>query len=151
LRQAHATRAPRDVAAERAVVGAWLVHAPDAPFAWHLFAFHADGIAVQSNPQRPDSTHLDSLGVGHWRALAGGEVRAELTEVRALRSDGTYAGTGEITLMFRLDGCRLTGRAETAWVTAEGQRSVGPETTLVGQKLGGHDGIASAASGPRDG
>ena len=118
------------------VVGAWRVHAPDAPFAWHLCAFHADGIAMQTNPQRPDSTYIDSTGLGHWRRVASGEVYAQFSEVRALRSDGSYAGTSEIVMKFRLDAFRFTGRADTVWVDADGRRSVGPETALVGEKLG---------------
>jgi hypothetical protein len=33
-----------------AIVGAWLVKIPDAPFPLHMFVFHSDGTVVQSNP-----------------------------------------------------------------------------------------------------
>jgi hypothetical protein len=32
------------------VVGAWLVHDPNAPFPYHMYVFNADGTMQQANP-----------------------------------------------------------------------------------------------------
>ena len=61
--------------ASHAIVGAWEVTA-DAPYAPHLFTFHADGTMsttnptnVQENASAPHGGTNDSLGMGTWEIV----------------------------------------------------------------------------------
>jgi hypothetical protein len=42
------------------IVGTWIVKAPEAPFPYHMFVFHADGTMQQSNPDAGDRNSSDS-------------------------------------------------------------------------------------------
>ncbi|HEX2241988.1 MAG TPA: hypothetical protein VHK27_01780, partial [Gammaproteobacteria bacterium] len=48
------------------IVGAWFVEAPDAPFAYHMFLFSADGTMHQANPDAGNSVTSDGDGKGIW-------------------------------------------------------------------------------------
>jgi hypothetical protein len=67
-----------------AVVGAWVVTIPDAPFPLHMFVFHSDGTVEQSNPDAGDPNTSDSNLMGGWRSV-GDEYQGNLVEIAADR------------------------------------------------------------------
>jgi hypothetical protein len=65
-----------------AIVGAWLVKEPAAPFPYHMYVFNADGTMQQANPDAGDKTTSDSDGKGVWIA-EGQQIRGKWVEVAA--------------------------------------------------------------------
>lgn len=110
------------MAGDYSIVGVWEVHAPNAPFPYHLMTFHADGTMMQTNPDvgsRPDS---DSAGMGVW--------------VGDSRDPGTVF-THRTVIAFQVTVLRdhFGGSAET--VEGRPGQPAGPDmvTILVGRRL----------------
>ena len=91
-----------------AIVGAWYVNIPAAPYPYHLFIFHADGTVIQSNPDSGDARYSDSNLVGAW-SNQGGHVTAKLVENLADRVTHKYVGRTELTLSLEVEGNSLRG------------------------------------------
>lgn len=117
------------------IVGVWTVTAPDAPFARHVFLFHADGTMLQSNPEAGNAATSDSVGMGVWRAAAGA-VRGRFAEVSADRATRAPAGDAVVAFTIEVDGDRFTGTADATFRDVHGALRSGPHTTsLEGQRL----------------
>ena len=104
------------------VAGVWVVSAPDAPFARHVFTFHADGTMLQANPEAGNPHTSDSVGMGLWQAF-GDRVVGRFVEVTATRATREDAGTGIVAFDVTLDrdGNRFVGRAEATFTAADGR------------------------------
>src|SRR5436190_7337106 len=72
-------------AAGKQVVGVWFVTMPQAPFKYHMLAFHADGTMEQANPDAGDAHTSDSDGMGVWE-MRGGKVIGKFVEITADRT-----------------------------------------------------------------
>lgn len=118
-----------------AVVGAWLVHAPDAPFTQHVFLFHADHTMQQANPDSGDTNTSDSDGGGTWRR-DGNVIRGKFVEVTAERPSGKFATRGEIKFDVTVTGNKFTGNAGADFFDEAGQHLRGPlSTSLNGERI----------------
>ena len=95
-----------------AVVGAWLLKMPTAPYPYHLFIFHADGTVIQSNPDAGDPRTSDSNLMGAW-TTAGTQVTAKLVETSADRTTHQFVSRTElaISLQVQLNALHGTGTA----------------------------------------
>lgn len=117
------------------LVGAWLINIPGAPFPNHLFAFHADGTVVQSNPDAGDGRTSDSALMGAWRPSADG-YQGTLVEVTADRDSHAFAGRTVITLNLRVRGDRLTGDGVASFYRPDGGVAREPvRFTLSGERI----------------
>lgn len=118
-----------------AVVGAWLVHAPDAPFTQHVFLFHADHTMQQANPDAGDTNTSDSDGGGTWRR-DGNSIRGKFVEITAERLSGQFATRGEIQFDVTVTGDTFTGNAGADFFDEAGQHLRGPlPTSLNGERV----------------
>lgn len=79
-----------------AIVGAWVVKIPNAPFPLHMFVFHSDGTVEQSNPDSGDPNASDSNLMGAWRTV-GDHYQGNLVEISADRVTHKFASRGEIS------------------------------------------------------
>lgn len=95
-------------AVQPAIVGAWYVNIPAAPYPHHLFLFHADGTVIQSNPDSGDARYSDSNLIGAWSSQ-GGHVAAKLVETMADRDTHKYVGRTELTMSLEVEGNSLRG------------------------------------------
>ena len=95
-----------------AVVGAWVVKIPDAPFPLHMFVFHSDGTVVQSNPDAGDPNTSDSNRTTRQFATRS-EISFELTV-----SGNTFIGMASAT-SFDATGRQIR---EPVHVKMEGER-----------------------------
>jgi hypothetical protein len=111
--------------ATAAIVGAWVVKMPDAPFPLHMFVFHADGTVEQSNPDSGDPSTSDSNLMGGWRS-AGEEYQGNLVEITADRVTHKFASRGEIAFELKVTGNAFTGTASAVFFDATGRRIKGP-------------------------
>ncbi len=118
-----------------AIVGTWFVKAPEAPFPYHMFAFHADGTMLQTNPDAGDPNSSDSNGVGVW-APDGDKIRGKFVEVTADRSTRKFVSRGEISFSIKVNGDAFSGTASAIFYDANGTRVRGPvSATLEGQRV----------------
>ena len=117
------------------VVGAWFVNAPDAPFAYHMFTFHADGTMSQANPDAGNPGTSDSDGMGVWKRSAG-TIVGKFVEVTADRATHKMATQGEISFQFVVKGDSFTGVAEAHFYDVDGKHVRGPlPTGLSGNRV----------------
>ncbi len=117
------------------IVGTWIVKAPEAPFPYHMFVFHADGTMQQSNPDAGDPNSSDSNGLGAW-VKDDHEIKGKFVEVTADRTSRHFASRGEISFVVKVNGNTLTGTASAIFYDAEGRRLRGPITaTMEGQRV----------------
>jgi hypothetical protein len=117
------------------IVGTWLVKAPEAPFAYHMFIFHSDGTMQQSNPDAGDRNTSDSSGLGVWTQGADG-IRGKFVEVMADRTTHQFVSRGEISFVVQVSGDVLKGTASAVFFDAEGRRLREPvAATLSGQRI----------------
>jgi hypothetical protein len=118
-----------------AVVGVWYVKAPEAPFQYHMFTFHADGTMLQANPDAGDSNTSDSNGMGVW-VPDGDRIKGKFVEVTADRATRQFASRGEISFLIKVTGNAFSGTANANFYDAEGRRLRGPlAATLDGQRV----------------
>lgn len=117
------------------IVGTWIVKAPEAPFPYHMFVFHADGTMQQSNPDAGDPNSSDSNGFGVW-VKNGDAIKGKFVEVTADRASRRFASRGEISFVVKVNGNTLSGTASAIFYDAEGRRLRGPITSSVeGQRV----------------
>jgi hypothetical protein len=121
-----------------AIVGAWVVKIPDAPFPLQMFVFHSDGTVEQSNPDSGDPNTSDSNLMGGWR-WAGDEYQGNLVEITADRVSHKFASRGQISFELKVTGNAFAGTARATFFDASGRRIKGP--IRVGMKGNGcsHD------------
>jgi hypothetical protein len=108
-----------------AVIVAWLVKIPEAPFPLHVFVFHSDGTVVQSNPDAGDPNTSDSNLMGAWRA-DGGVYRGKLVEITADRATRQFATRNEISFELTVSGNTFDGTANATIFDATGRQVRGP-------------------------
>ena len=117
------------------VVGTWLVTAPEAPFPFHMFAFHPDGTVQQSNPDAGDPNSSDSNAMGVWLADRDG-IKGKVVEITADRTTHQFISRGEISFSLKVNGNALSGTAIAVFYDADGRRVRGPvRATLEGQRV----------------
>ena len=117
------------------IVGVWYVKAPEAPFQYHMFAFHADGTMQQANPDAGDPNTSDSNGMGVW-VPEGDRIKGKFVEVTADRATRQFASRGEISFSIKVTGNAFSGTANAIFYDAEGHRVRGPlAATLEGQRV----------------
>jgi hypothetical protein len=117
------------------IVGAWEMHAPEAPFPWHMITFTPFGTVLQSNPPAGNRDENDSNGHGVWQQ-AGSEagkqvVRAKFVEMKANHASGVYMGKGVIELHITVDGDRFSGTAKAYRYDIDGKLVSGPLPSAV--------------------
>ncbi|MGC1647239.1 MAG: hypothetical protein WA741_15590 [Candidatus Sulfotelmatobacter sp.] len=109
--------------------------APEAPFPYHMFVFHADGTMQQSNPDAGDPSSSESNGLGVW-VKNGDAIKGKFVEVTADRTSRQFASRDEISFVVKVNGNALIGTVSTIFYDAEGRRLRGPITaTMEGQRV----------------
>jgi hypothetical protein len=117
------------------IVGVWFVHAPDAPFAYHMFAFNADGNMEQANPDAGNPFTSDSDGKGIW-VKDGNKIEGKFVEVTADRTTHQFASRGEISFELEVDGDTFAGTASANFYDLDNNLIRGPLTTpITGQRV----------------
>lgn len=129
LKKTYANNGPNSV------VGAWFVHAPDAPFAYHMFAFNSDGNMEQANPDAGNPFTSDSDGKGIW-VKQGQTITGKFVEVTADRTTHQFASRGEISFELEVDGDTFEGTASANFYDLDNNLIRGPLTTPIsGQRV----------------
>jgi hypothetical protein len=117
------------------IVGAWFVKAPDAPFQYHMFTFHADGTMQQSNPDAGNPNTSDSDGHGIW-VKSGKQIKGKFVEATADRTTNSFVSRGEISFQIDVDGNSLTGTASANFYDEDNNLTRGPlPTALEGTRV----------------
>jgi hypothetical protein len=118
------------------IVGAWLVHDPNAPFPYHMYVFNADGTMQQANPDAGDSHGSDSDGKGIWIA-SGERIKGKWVEVIADRATHQFAGRLEISYEITVSGDTYTATETVRSYDAAGNLAASPATPakLVGKRV----------------
>jgi hypothetical protein len=112
------------------IVGAWFVKAPDAPFAYHMFAFYADGNMEQANPDAGNPNTSDSDGKGIW-VKQGNKIKGKFVEVTADRTTHQFASRGEISFELEVDGDTFEGTASANFYDLDNNLIRGPLPTPI--------------------
>lgn len=107
-------------AAPNAIVGAWYVTMPTAPYPYHLFLFHADGTVVQSNPDSGDPNHSDSNLMGAWKN-EGNSVTAKLIETSADRTTHQFVVRTELSMSLQVQSNKFAGTGTAFHFDATGK------------------------------
>lgn len=102
------------------IVGVWDVEARGAPYAPHLFTFHADGTMTTTNPtnvqERADRPHggtNDSLGMGLWTQARGkGNFTGAFWQKNAFADTHLPAGDLEVRWTITVTGDTFFGHAD---------------------------------------
>ncbi|HSX33749.1 MAG TPA: PLP-dependent aminotransferase family protein [Candidatus Saccharimonadales bacterium] len=117
------------------IVGVWEVHAPDAPFPWHVMTFTPEGTMTQSNPHEGNRDDSDSSGHGVWQVVASAPgqetIAGKFVEFKADRSTGAYIGKGEIQFHITVEGDEFTGTSAAYRYNAAGKLTRGPLSSPV--------------------
>jgi hypothetical protein len=117
------------------IVGTWFVKAPDAPFAYHMFVFNADGTMLQANPDTGDPDASDSDGKGIW-ARRDGKIIGKFVEITADRTTHKFKSIGEISYEIDVAGDSLTGSASARFYDENEKLLRGPfATALQGRRV----------------
>ncbi|WP_426565394.1 hypothetical protein ACPPVT_03200 [Angustibacter sp. McL0619] len=118
------------------IVGAWVVEATGAPFAYHGMLFHADGTMLQSNPDAGHADSSDSAGVGVWRA-DGSVVRGRFAEFLADRKTHLLLGRRDVTFVLTVDLDGFSGTCRTHYVDPKDstQSEAIEDGTMTGLRL----------------
>lgn len=117
------------------VVGAWFVKAPDAPFAYHMFLFNADGTMHQANPDGGNANTSDSDGKGIW-VKSDGKIKGKFVEVTADRTTHAFVSRGEISFEIKVDDNNFTGTASANFYDVNNNLIRGPlPTSLEGIRV----------------
>lgn len=126
---------PAQEAGPDAIIGTWVVKAPDAPFTHHMFVFNADGNMQQANPDAGNPDNSDSDGKGIW-VREGDVIRGKFVEVTADRKTAKFVSRGEISFEITVDGDRFTGEASARFYDDNDQLLRGPfPTPLAGARV----------------
>lgn len=117
------------------IVGTWFVQAPDAPFAYHMFVFNADGTMQQANPDAGDTVTSDSDGKGIWQKN-GDKIKGKFVEVTANRTSGAFASKGEISFELTVTADKFDGTADARFYDLHNKLQKGPlPTALHGERV----------------
>lgn len=109
------------------ILGVWLIEASEAPFSQHMFAFLADGVLLQSNPEAGNPEKSDSMGMGVWEPVKNSAaVRAKFVEVSASRQNHKFVSRGEVTFELTVNGNNLSGHTQANFYNAAGKLLKGP-------------------------
>jgi hypothetical protein len=128
-------QAPNDRSNSPAIVGAWIVKAPEAPFPLHMFVFHSDGTVQQSNPDAGDPNTSDSNLMGAWLPNGDG-FKGKLVEITADRTTHQFVSRGEISFALKVSGNAFSGTASAVFYDANGQQVRGPlQARLEGERV----------------
>jgi len=128
-------QAPSGRSGSPAIVGAWIVRAPEAPFPLHMFVFHSDGTVEQSNPDAGDPDTSDSNLMGAWLADRDG-FKGKVIELTADRTTHRLVSRGEISFALKVSGNVLSGTARALFYDVNGQQVRGPlQTRLEGERV----------------
>ena len=128
-------QAPSGKGDSPAIVGAWIVRIPEAPFPLHMFVFHSDGTVEQSNPDAGDPDTSDSNLMGAWRAEGDG-FKGKIIEMTADRTTHQLVSRGEIFFTLKVSGDALSGTARAVFYDVNGQQSRGPlQAKLEGERV----------------
>ncbi len=100
------------------VVGSWFVLVQGAPFAQHLFVFHADGTMLQANPDAGDAHTSDSDGIGVWKGSH--TVVGAFVEVNADRATHRHVSTLRVEFKIDVAGDTFTGPATATYYHPDG-------------------------------
>lgn len=118
-----------------AIVGTWVVKAPDAPFTHHMFVFNGDGNMQQANPDAGNPDNSDSDGKGIW-VRDGDVIKGKFVEVTADRKTAKFVSRGEISFEINVNGDSFTGEASANFYDDDDQLLRGPfPTPLVGKRV----------------
>ncbi len=121
--------------ARDAIIGTWLVKAPDAPFTHHMFVFNADGTMQQANPDAGNPDNSDSDGKGIWQR-EGDQIIGKFVEVTADRKTAKFVSWGEIAFVISVADNGFTGTATANFYDENDQLLRGPfPTPLVGKRI----------------
>ncbi len=117
------------------IVGVWRVKATGAPTPYHMFVFHADGTAEQSNPAAGNTQTSDTAAMGAWK-LVNNDVHLRLEEFRQDLKTGQLT-RGVLDCMLRPHGDALTGSCIfTVHEPESGKQLEGPfNATLKGKRV----------------
>ena len=127
--------APNGRSHSPAIVGAWIVRAPEAPFPLHMFVFHSDGTVQQSNPDAGDPSTSDSNLMGVWLPDGDG-FRGKVVEITADRTTHQYVGRDEISFALKVSGNTFSGTASAQFYDAKGQQIGRPrQARLEGERV----------------
>jgi len=128
-------QAPNGRSGSPAIVGAWIVRAPEAPFPLHMFVFHSDGTVEQSNPDAGDPDTSDSNLMGAWLADGDG-FEGKVIELTADRTTHRFVSRGEISFALKVSGNVFSGTAHAVFYDVNGQQVRGPlQTRLEGARV----------------
>jgi hypothetical protein len=128
-------QAPSGTGGLPAIVGAWIVQAPEAPFPLHMFVFHSDGTVEQSNPDAGDPDTSDSNLMGVWLADRD-EFKGKVIELTADRTTHRFVSRGEISFAVKVTGNVFSGTAQAVFYDVNGQQLRGPlQTRLEGERV----------------
>lgn len=117
------------------IVGVWEVRADDAPFAYHVMMFHADGTMLQSNPDHGNRHTSDSNGMGTWQ-VSGTQVSGAFVEFTVDRADPASICRGIVRFELSVRGDEFHGSASAMFYDLDGTPRRGPLTTdLTGQRF----------------
>jgi len=118
-----------------AIVGAWIVRIPEAPFPLHMFVFHSDGTVEQSNPDAGDPDTSDSNLMGAWLAEGDG-FKGKVIEITADRTTHQLVSRGEISFTLKVSGNVFSGTARAVFYDVSGQRVREPlQARLEGERV----------------
>ena len=128
-------QAPSDTSGSPAIVGAWIVRAPEAPFPVHMFVFHSDGTVQQSNPDAGDPDTSDSNLMGAWVADGDG-FKGKVIEITADRTTHQFVSRGEISFALKVSGTAFSGTARAVFYDVNGRQIRGPlQASLEGERV----------------
>ncbi len=135
LAGAGCTPSPGHTGAPPPVVGVWFVKIPEAPFPYHMLAFHADGTLQQANPDAGDAHTSDSNGMGAW-VMAGDRINGRFVEITADRATHQFVSRGDIRFSVKVAGDTLSGTVHATFTDTAGRAVRDPvEATLAGQRV----------------
>ncbi|AGT10618.1 hypothetical protein [Paracoccus aminophilus] len=132
-----ATQTPRAAeTGQDAIIGTWVVKAPDAPFTHHMFVFNADGNMQQANPDAGNPDNSDSDGKGIW-IREGDVIKGKFVEVTADRKTAKFVSRGEVSFeITAIDKDSFTGTASAKFYDDNDKLLRGPfPTPLYGKRV----------------
>ncbi len=122
---------------QHAIVGVWRVKTVGAPFAYHMFAFHADGTMQQSNPPLGNTETSDTAGLGVWKSVGKTVIKAHFEEFRLSYADTKTVTRGVVDFDITLRNNNITGTCEFRIFDPETDELLGGphKATLTGQRV----------------
>jgi len=113
------------------VVGVWFVLAEGAPFAPHLFTFHADKTMLSANPDAGDTHTSDSDGMGPWALKELNVIVGAFEELNADRTMHKYVSRLRVEYTITLSDNTFVGPAKATYYNPDGSLQSGPYPALL--------------------